>query len=99
MAFRIGQKVVCVDASPCPFWGALPLKNNQIYTVVHAEAYGSIQAIELAEVNSPHDTNQYRACRFRPVVEQSTDTGMAVLREILDRQTIKECKPVKAGLL
>ena len=27
---------------------------------------------------------------FRPLVSKSTDTGMAILREILDRETVKE---------
>lgn len=36
-------------------------------------------------------------CRFRPVIENSTDTGMAVLREILDRETIKDGKPVRVS--
>lgn len=35
------------------------------------------------------------AHRFRPVIEKSTDTGMAVLREILDRETVKDATPIR----
>lgn len=92
MSFRIGQKVVCVDARPCPSWGNLPLRGGEIYTVVRACQYddpfdGSIATLELAEVLSPHPSNLYRASRFRPVVERKTDTGFAVLEEIRKRET------------
>lgn len=31
--------------------------------------------------------------RFRPVVEKSTDTGMAILKEILERETVRDPVP------
>lgn len=97
MAFRVGQKVVCVDASPGRH-GYAPryVNEGEVYTVSRLTISNDGPALRLIEVN--FDPLDWLLChRFRPVVEKSTDTGMAILREILDRETIKDDKPVRVS--
>jgi hypothetical protein len=109
MAFHVGQKVVCVDDSDMG-WNellgyAVPMA-GQTYTVRDiGPSLGdpSIISIRLEEVKNHEGwTNNHtafgephwRASRFRPIVEKKTETGMAVLREILDRESVNDAIPV-----
>lgn len=94
MAFRVGQKVVCVDASAT---GVTPrrglffeLKLNAIYTIAWVGIHDGELSVRLLEIpvrktfpghlcREPSDFPFY-ARRFRPVV--STDTGMSILESI-----------------
>ena len=38
----------------------------------------------------------YASIRFRPVIERKTETGMAILREILERESFEDRKPARA---
>lgn len=93
MAFRVGQKVVCVDdAPPSYFWsdGDMGgLKKGAIYEVRWVGMFdhpmlGSHLCIHVAGISRlakgrdwPFNVN-----RFRPVVERKTDTGFAMLEKI-----------------
>lgn len=83
--FRIGQKVVCVNAKPRPgtgwiFWG--PPVVGAIYTVAgHCVSRWGDVCITLSEMDG-----QYRAVRFRPVVERKTDIGIFT-RMLTDNRT------------
>lgn len=108
--FWIGQKVVCVDDSPSDDprcgpggdWVPNYPKRGQIYTVRGISNTGSIVLDEIMnpirEFLGGDAEAHWKPHRFRPLVEKSTDTGMAILREILDRETVtdKPRKPVRA---
>jgi len=80
--FRVGQKVVCVDASPITpgsiFTGA---QEGGIYTVRWVGPYEDEPCIRLQEtqrdcwVRGVRDL-PYRSCRFRPLVERKTDISI-----------------------
>lgn len=104
MAFRVGQKVVCVDAKYDRIISAVigwmtgqkwPVKDRE-YTVVRCgfTIVDGIIGVELAEIkNFEFLYRGYRATRFRPIVEKTTD--ISVFTEILDRETIKDDKPIR----
>lgn len=112
MAFRVGQKVVCVDDDPKNHgnWTAPTdletlhgLTRGHVYTVQKIGSYRGAACVWIAEIQRPTpDTCKqfgeagFSSRRFRPVVEKSTDSGMAILREILDRETIKDRAPIRA---
>lgn len=114
MNFRVGQKVVCVDTNlPCygqPFIdadGRTKISNGDIGNLVSGAIY-TIQAIipntayaclVLAEINRGRKEPGYRATRFRSLIEKTTETGMAILREILDRETVSDKPGVPAKQL
>ncbi len=84
--FRVGQKVVCVDASLRGLPHCL-LRRGEIYQIVHIAHDGCLDV--------GHDPVAalcvaYKSDRFRPLIEKSTDAGMAILKEILDRETIDD---------
>lgn len=89
MSFHVGQRVVCIDDGPGlnPIG---PLCKGQIYTIrgfsndprdpelgVYLEEILNLHPFHGVEIN-------YRASRFRPVIERSTETGMAILRKVAD---------------
>lgn len=82
MAFNVGQKVVCVDASlPANPWHcAHPLIKNQIYVVTSLEGPHCI-AIDGSR-------RAWQNWRFRPLIERSTKTGMAILRRLLAKSPV-----------
>jgi deoxyribodipyrimidine photolyase-like uncharacterized protein len=83
MNFRVGQRVVCVDAKP-RFYSTCHLIEGAIYTIVGFREFSPRwRAAWVAEVQS-QSKNGFFADRFRPVVERKTDTGMAILTKILD---------------
>lgn len=103
MSFHVGQKVVCVDARRN--WGHddFPLKKNSVYTVSgmcsYREAqdsiFGSKVTPRLCLAEIPEKTYGFHVSRFRPVIERKTETGMAILREIIDRESHQDKPPVK----
>lgn len=94
MTFRVGQKVVCVDAGKTPGINARGraadyLKEGRVYTVRWVgecphEPWRKLGVnIRLAEVNRGGDAERpewndfpFRATRFRPIVERSTDISI-----------------------
>lgn len=101
MAFRVGQKVVCVSARVCVTPGPEPVFGST-YTIREIETdYKGDLGLRLQEIQKPishHHNKEYGfyAFRFRPLIEKSTDTGMAILREILDRETVNDRVPIRA---
>ena len=106
--FRIGQKVVCVNAERARLRGVSPaLIGAEAHLVVGATYH--IRAVDLTHPNDPellpcvlleefkngHQDAPVWAHRFRPIVEKKTDTGMAILREILERETINDRAPAR----
>lgn len=93
MAFRVGQKVTLIDndAWDTDDGEAFP-EYGKVYTVRgfdEPEPEGDyIFLVEI--VNEPleyveaHGEASFFAGAFRPVVEQSTETGMATLRKVAD---------------
>lgn len=91
--FRVGQKVVCMDdapRSPRRYKENFP-KKGVVYTVRGFDPLAAGVSIFLEEVcNEPKQYNNgygecsFRADRFRPAVERKTDTGMAILKSILE---------------
>ncbi len=83
MAFRVGQKVVCVDNGEWPAdafgnvgsWrGDIPVE-GKVYTVARTGlTYRHCECIELVEIRNnarPGNFPGYRAARFRPAVDIS----------------------------
>lgn len=88
MTFRIGMKVVCVDAGqryenvPCR------LIENETYEVL-GFAHNTNPQNPNIKVHTGYGllgVECYESSRFRPVVESETDTdtGMAILKSILE---------------
>lgn len=107
MAFRVGQKVVCVDDSGWESWRAswlLPVTGTTytIRSIGHAytnetqEPCIRLEELRNREAQVPGQEPNFRASRFRPLVERKTETGMAILREILDRESHQNRAPAKA---
>jgi hypothetical protein len=90
MAFRVGQKVVCVDANSndprCgPGWRADPLRNGAIYTIAGfgTSKFGETCLLLEEAKNTAMHQYGYHPRRFRPLTERSTEAGMAILRSYL----------------
>lgn len=79
-SFRVGQKVVCVDASGCRGW----LVKGNIYVIAQVLWLDRMRERGLALVDVPTPPEGwapgYRGSRFRPLV---TDT-QSWLKEILE---------------
>jgi hypothetical protein len=106
MAFRVGQKVVCVNAEPDTPAGYEWLYNGDmdgltkgdVYTIrritkTRRPGYGAFDGIRLCEIVRKGNDPAYFAARFRPAVERKTDTGFAILTEILNGQRVPEMTP------
>jgi len=88
-AFRVGQKVVCVDDRPelytnLPFtWvdDGFCIKVNEIYTVRELTEVVGVACVKLRELEdrSVHD-NGYAASRFRPV--HTLESDIAIFKAI-----------------
>jgi hypothetical protein len=95
MTFRVGQKVVCVDAAPRRGRRWVyddPPVEGRVYTIEGIIDFeGEPNLILIEQKRDPRsDYEGYRACRFRPVVERKTDISFA--HEILR----KASKPARA---
>jgi hypothetical protein len=83
MNFRVGQKVVCVDAKRSDRRlekGA----EYQISEVFWIDSVGEL-GVGIAGVPSGHPVRGWRSSRFRPIVERKTD--ITVFTEILRKAT------------
>jgi hypothetical protein len=101
MVFHVGQKVVCVDADDTSAHGRKELSEGSVYTVrwvgqndrkhpARPELSNTV-GVRLIEIPiRSHGDNPFSALRFRPLVSKSTETGMAILREILDRENVDD---------
>lgn len=104
MTFWIGQKVVCLKEGAWKKMAAYEVSPtlDGVYTIRGFHEDGD--AIYLDEIKNPmvYRGGQRECCfllkYFHPLVEKTTETGMAILREILDRETVKDSPrtPVKA---
>lgn len=91
MNFRVGQKVVCVDDSRLPDEPGPYVVKGNVYTIIEIYEEDTIQEgvsphllfAELPVVEKDPWTRGYFAGCFRPAVEGKTDTGMAILKQIL----------------
>jgi hypothetical protein len=95
MAFRAGQKVVCIDESSVRPWpkNSAPVK-GQVYTVreIGIDVLGGpglrLNELELTSNSkgvysgAPFRDAFYRANRFRPVVERKTN--ISIFTKMLD---------------
>lgn len=65
MAFRVGQKVVCVDAKyrGAPLHG---IKKGKIYTIAGKNSHDGVTLVEL----SPGIYDGWYADRFHPLIEK-----------------------------
>ena len=77
MAFHVGQKVVCVDTSPTDLGFPVPMVRGRIYTVseVRLET-GGLRLNEAPMWKQHGHCDWYRATRFRPVIERTTDISI-----------------------
>lgn len=82
--WRKGMKAVCVDAGLFKE----QLQNGRVYTVSAVGEFEDDLWLGMEETTG-HSPVHWRASRFRPVVERGTETGMATLREIADRETMR----------
>lgn len=90
MAFRVGQKVVCVDDdvngryTPWPFRGGIDgLKAGRVYTIRDVGLYCDVPCLWLCGITRAmakgwerHGEPGYNVLRFRPVVERKTDISI-----------------------
>lgn len=80
MAFRVGQKVVCVDAHDIEVVTGLVLgATYTVHGIAPTDGYGT-HGIFLCEVLPPEPLSGglygFRASRFRPAVERKTDISI-----------------------
>lgn len=76
MTFRVGMKVVCVDASVDYLGQATNLIEGAVYEVRAKGTHLGEDFIVVAGAPSWHPTKGYRSSRFRPVVERKTDISV-----------------------
>ena len=88
MSFRVGQKVVCVNAEPSADGYKVALIEGAVYTIIeivdHAGDRRCVRedtlGIILCEVQSPPYRigfyGEFSAHRFRPVVERKTNISI-----------------------
>ncbi len=90
MAFRVGQKVVCVNDKPSRFTG-LPtnVREGGVYTVTKTFLHPrGIPCVLLSEIEVPIHHLGYDASRFRPVVERKTDISIFTAMLNPSKQTV-----------
>lgn len=102
MAFRIGQKVCCVDATPRSEFrrpgveyheGMDGLAEQAVYTIrgLYTDDFDGRPAVWLEEIVRDYSRlfgreQGFDASRFRPVTEQKRETSISIFKEILDRE-------------
>jgi len=79
--FDIGQRVVCIDASPTYLGKPVPLRRGTVYTVAALgdEDFYGVFGVYLAEIDAGSDSKHldaFRHTRFRPVIERKTDISV-----------------------
>jgi hypothetical protein len=78
MTFRVGQKVVCVDASGS---ARRVMKEGDIFTVVGPGLHHDCVELDCKPINDRPGACGWMKSRFRPVVERKTD--ISIFTEIL----------------
>ena len=82
MAFYVGQKVVCVDASPALDGYRPPIKEGAVYTIAGMSEKPHCElGLYLVGIEIPPRPGFYRSLscyRFRPIVERKTDISELV---------------------
>lgn len=88
----------------CAYWKVARPTRGSIYTIRDTRIGSNRQHVRLVEIVNPiaefsdalPQEPWFWAEAFRPVVEKKTDAGMAILREILERETVKDMPRVPA---
>jgi hypothetical protein len=94
--FRIGQKVVCVDASRTVMGEPVPLIVGTVYEISYIDTSPGPVAFRLMGVDgNGRISGLFNAARFRPVVEKKTD--ISVFEEILKRETVDDRAPAHSS--
>lgn len=94
MAFRVGQKVVCVDGSPAVgggTWGLEPQKGSvyEIRNIGTGLVHGQPTLMfGIVELDGTVPGVFWRASRFRPVVERKTDISIFTAMLNPSKQTV-----------
>lgn len=94
MAFRVGQKVVCIsddwEFRARAYANTLP-QAKAVYTVREILDLPTGCGLTLEEIrdlvrwpDKPASEAAWTSRAFRPLIDKSTDTGMAILRKLLD---------------
>lgn len=103
MTFRVGQKVVCVNANLDD--GAIgdmvfstSLREGSIYQVRWVGIWTDGLSVRLVGVKRNFPEPEYQdvpfcSWRFRPLIERKTKTGIEILRQIA--RDVTERKPIK----
>lgn len=93
--FRVGQKVVCVDAGPTDAGLPSILTKDAVYTIASIKEFWGGLGVRLIEITlpdyAPRHVNAWKAERFRPVVERKTD--ISVFTQLL--KPTKVAEPVR----
>lgn len=89
--FRVGQKVVCVDAGVGVSGYVPPIKNGAVYTITKITSghsgRGPDVGLQFAEVQTmPEFPQGYTHSRFRPVVERKT--SIEVFKAMLNKPRV-----------
>ena len=84
--FRVGQRVVCVDASAGWTSNSQLLRKHAIYTVsemtgprlglIGPDKRAVVEGIRVAEIRMEDNRDWFRLSRFRPIVERPTDISI-----------------------
>jgi len=90
MTFHVGQKVVCVDGRPGVIYREKTLVAGRVYRVDAISECG--RGIITHDAPTPNRLGWWMH-RFRPVIEHSTETGMAILRKIAEGGTVTVTTP------
>jgi hypothetical protein len=86
--FRVGQKVVCINARPNGGWDPVFdhvfLARGAVYTISSVTSEFDVPAVQVAEINTEigRHSGWFRAARFRPLVTQSPEHDVAAFRKI-----------------
>lgn len=83
MAFRPGQKVVCIDDSPDRLGRPIVVVKNEIYTIKESFTVCGVPGVLLEEVN-PGQAPGWIAYRFRPVTDISSFKKLLKTQPVLE---------------
>lgn len=75
MAFRVGQKVECINDKPDRWGRAVLVQKGEVYTVAAVFDWFGLPGLLLEEVKTK-EAPGWHALRFRPVVERKTDISI-----------------------
>jgi hypothetical protein len=84
LAFRVGQKVVCVNDGPSRFNGQPSnLVRGNVYTIKASWLHWlwGLPVVLLDEIDPPGTNDSFDSTRFRPIVERKTN--ISIFKKIL----------------